>query len=147
MTFLCHFCRQLLNNCHQLWFWLGETEGNYICMKIDLAPWGTFFPPLHTQIFVSSISMVCHVKTIMGHTSTWYCLNFKLRPWQWTWSKSCLLLAGLWSDMVSYNGPHVYLLYTAGFWKKEVSWPFQKANSGSISHFWYSSNVSFRFCK
>lgn len=130
--------------CHQWSYWLCETEGN-IFMKIDLASWGIFFLSLHMQIFVSSINVDCHIKTIKGHTSTWNSLTLKLKPWQWTWSKSCLLLTGLWSDMVSHNGPHVYLLYTSGFWKKEVSWPFQKTNSGSISHFWDSSNVSFCF--
>ena len=52
-------------------------------------------------------------------------------------------VAGLWCDVVSYNGSHVYLFCSSGFWKKTFTRPVQKTNLGSLSCLGYSSHVSF----
>ena len=52
-------------------------------------------------------------------------------------------VAGLWCDVVSYNGSHVYVFCTSGFWKKTFTRPVQKTDLGSLSCLGYSSHVSF----
>ena len=52
-------------------------------------------------------------------------------------------VAGLWCDVVSYNGSHVYVFCSSGFWKKTFTRPVQKTNLGSLSCLGYSSHVSF----
>ena len=52
-------------------------------------------------------------------------------------------VAGLWCDVVSYNGSHVYVFCSSGFWKKTFTRPVQKTNLGSLSCLWYCSHVSF----
>lgn len=52
-------------------------------------------------------------------------------------------VAGLWCDVVSYNGSHVYVFCSSGFWKKTFTRPVQKTDLGSLSCLGYSSHVSF----
>ena len=52
-------------------------------------------------------------------------------------------VAGLWCDVVSYHGSHVYVFCSSGFWKKTFTRPVQKTDLGSLSCLGYSSHVSF----
>ena len=45
--------------------------------------------------------------------------------------------------MVSYNGSHVYVFCSSGFWKKAFTRPVQKTDLGSLSCLGYSGHVSF----